>query len=61
MRPESVLRGSERYNSKLKESQIPEIKKLLSVGKSRQWVAMKFGVKKAAIQRIAEGVGWTHV
>lgn len=59
--PGSVLKGSRRWNAKLNEDQIPEIRRLLSTGKSRQWVAIRFGVAKSIINRISWQKGWTHV
>lgn len=60
-KPGTYQVGSQRYNSKLREDQIPEIKRLTEQGKSRQWIAMKFGVHKSIIHRIVAGTGWTHV
>jgi DNA invertase Pin-like site-specific DNA recombinase len=61
MPPGSVLKGSKKWNAKLNEDQIPEIRKLIEAGKSRQWIAMRFGVVKGIITKIHLGNGWTHV
>lgn len=61
MKPEWVHRGSQCRNSKLEECQIPEIRKMLSEGKSWQKIADYYYVSKGAIARIATGRGWKHV
>jgi DNA invertase Pin-like site-specific DNA recombinase len=61
MPPGSVLKGSKKWNAKLNEDQIPEIRKMIADGKSRQWVAIKFGMSKSVIKLIARGERWVHV
>lgn len=54
-------RGSKHHNAKLKESQIPEIRKLLSEGKSCEDIAPLFGVHPATISDIRANKTWKQV
>ena len=51
-------RGSTNPQSKLKEADVREIKRLLQEGCHRQKLADRFGVTKSAIDRIAQGRNW---
>jgi len=53
--------GSQRYNAKLKEQDIPVIRGMLSSGDNCNTVAKKFGVNIATIYYIKTGRNWKHV
>jgi hypothetical protein len=53
-------KGSDHHNAKLKESQIPEIRKLLAEGKSCTDIALLFAVNSATIGDIKDGKTWKH-
>lgn len=66
----SVSRGSSRYNAKLSECDVKQIRDLISyrddlLNRARQVtfkkLSEKFGVSSNVIQRIAYGEAWTHV
>ena len=54
-------KGSQKPGSKLVESQIPEIREMLSKGRSQQRIAIRYGVHKSVIKRIGDGERWKHV
>jgi len=47
--------------AKLKEADIPEIRKLLDLGISQRLIALKYGVSQSLISRIKLGKNWQHV
>lgn len=51
-------RGETHPNSKLQEAEAREIKQLVRAGASRRTLAARFGVSKAAVDRIAQGRNW---
>jgi uncharacterized protein YerC len=53
--------GSEHPNAKLTESQVIEIRELISNGNTYRTIADKFHVSTFPIARIARGEGWNHV
>lgn len=53
--------GSGRPASKLKESDIPEIRTLLTSGETQKDVAKLYGVSWHTIQKIWLGAAWKHV
>ena len=55
------LRGSDHVNSKLTESDVTLIRKMLADGLSRNKVAKLFGVSVYPIYAIANRKGWLHV
>ncbi len=55
------LRGSATKGSILNETQIPEIRTLLSNGYTTVEIGKKFGVSPAAIRSIRRGKNWKHV
>jgi hypothetical protein len=54
-------KGEGNYNSKLKEADIPEIRRLSTSGMSRQEIGDVFSVSRAAIWKILKGEMWSHV
>jgi len=54
-------KGSENGSSKLNESQVVEIKKLLSQGHACYRIGKLFNVSSTTIKRIRNGVNWKHV
>lgn len=59
--PEQVRRGSQCPNTKISDSQIPLVHKMVSEGRSRAQVALTFGVGKAQISRIVSGTRRAHL
>jgi len=57
----SNQKGKHNNNSKLTESDIPKIRKLLESGLSQNKIANKFGVTRGTIKGIKSGRSWTHV
>lgn len=55
------VRGSRHRLSKLKEIDIPEIRRLCSLGVSQRKVAAVFGVSHKVINGIMTGRTWSHV
>ena len=61
-RDESVwLRGEESPNSKLKDEDIPEIKRMIYEGYKICVIADTYGVKPNTITQIKTGARWTHI
>lgn len=54
-------KGEENGGSKLSESEVLEILKLLEGGLSQKELSEKFKMSKYAIWRIASGNGWKHL
>lgn len=54
-------RGSQKTGSKLKERQIPEIRKMMEEGIGPTAIAKKFGVHRRVIYDIKTGRSWSHV
>lgn len=54
-------RGSRQGSAKLKEADIPEIRRLLSEGVSQTEVARRFNVGRGAISQISINRTWSHV
>lgn len=48
-------------NSKLKESDVPKIRELYSLGHTQTALARKFGVSQSTVWKVVTGKGWTHV
>lgn len=59
--PNRIARGSKQGLSKLKEDDIPIIRELFRLGKTKQEIADKFKVTKRNITFILQGKTWTHV
>jgi len=55
------LRGEERYNSKLKNHEVMDIKIQLMWGVDQRDIAKKYGVNQTLISAIKTGKVWTHV
>ena len=58
---ERVPRGSRRPESRLTESQVRDIKRLLADGAMHKDIAARYGVNRATITMINTGKTWTHV
>lgn len=56
-----ISRGSAHPTSKLKEADIPDIRKLCAAGLSQRTIADKYGVTQSAISAIARGRAWAHL
>lgn len=54
-------RGSKNLNSKLTESDIPEIRLLYGKGKTQKAIAQIYGVSPPAVRSILTGKTWRHV
>lgn len=54
-------KGTNRWNAKLTEVQIPEIRESLSNGESLSSIGRRFGVSHKTIKAISDKVTWTHV
>ena len=61
LRVPPVRLGSKHAQAKLKEADIPEIRKLLNLGISQRLIASKYGVSQSLISRIKLGKNWQHV
>lgn len=61
LRPETVARGERQGNSKLSTSDVVRILELTRGEHNVSEIARMFGVQRAAIRRIRDGKGWTHV
>ena len=57
----NIYQGQKYINSKLKESDVLKIKKLLSKGESPTKLAREYNVSRAAIRNIQSGRSWKHV
>ncbi len=53
--------GEKNHESKLKESQVEQIKKLLNDGVAQHVIAKQFNVTQASVSRINTGKGWRHL
>lgn len=53
--------GENHINSKLKESQIPDIKRRIAAGESERSIASRYGVARSSIRHIKAGRSWAHV
>jgi hypothetical protein len=60
-KPENTLRGSQCPSSKLKESQVIEIKKMYGQGFSAKEISLIFDVSSTNINYIVKGKSWKHV
>lgn len=56
-----LARGEKIWTAKLTEGDIPEIRRLLSEGMTRQAVADIYGVTPSMISKIGLGQSWKHV
>jgi len=54
-------RGSDRYNAKLNESDIPLIRSAVARGRSVTSVAIEYSVSRKLIQLIRDNLRWRHV
>lgn len=54
-------KGSARYNAKLTDDAVRQIRILLAQGRSQRKVAHQFDVSQATIKVIAQNRGWRHV
>jgi hypothetical protein len=59
--PESVPRGSRSGMSKLKEEDIPDIRRLIAMKVPVTRIAAVLGVTRGTIRAIKDGITWTHV
>jgi hypothetical protein len=59
--PERFERGSARYNAKLDESSVADIKRRAALGESDSSLAREFNVSRMAIWFIRTGNRWKHV
>lgn len=60
--PESVLRGSAHWKTKLTEDDVREIRRVVGAGEVRQAeLARRYGVTRTAISLIIRGVSWKHL
>jgi group I intron endonuclease len=57
----SKMRGSKNQNSRLTESDVITIKKLLENGHKHKDIAEKFHVARTVITRINSGTRWSHI
>lgn len=57
----TALLGSRARAAKLTEQQVAGIKRRLADGEPRSALATEHGVKKKAIDKIADGVNWKHI
>jgi transcriptional regulator with XRE-family HTH domain len=55
------VRGSQHRLSKLNESQVKEIRRLVGCGISQRELAERFEVSKSTISWITRGLHWKHV
>lgn len=53
--------GESRPLAKLKDSDIPEIRKMLSLGVTKAFLSRKYGVSFMAISLVGQGKTWKHV
>jgi predicted DNA-binding protein (UPF0251 family) len=60
-KPESVVKGEKQKAAKLKDSDIPEIRRMLASGLRKKDIAQHFGIAKQTLHRIQTGKGWKHV
>lgn len=61
-RPEKAVKGEQHGESKLKEVQVLEIRRLYSTGNYKQRdLAQQFGVCQRTIAKIVNFIGWKHV
>ncbi len=58
---QNSVRGSQHANSKLNESKVKEIKKLLLAGVFQRTIAKQFGVHQSIIKEINLNRRWKHV
>lgn len=54
------LVGSERYNAKLTESDIPKIRQMIKDGVKQKDIAVKFDIAASVIHKIKKGTHWSH-
>lgn len=59
--PERVLRGEQAGSSKLRATQVREIRRRRQNGETLQSLAKEFGVHHATISRIDQGKTWKHL
>ena len=56
-----IGRGSNRYNSKLKEQDVVKIRSLFEKGEKQNKLAKMFGISTATMNKICNKTAWTHV
>ena len=56
-----AAKGASNGNAKLEESDVIQIRQMLSQGMSQRTIASKFGVKHPAIGSIKRGLTWAHL
>lgn len=59
--PETMARGSRTAGSKLKEEDIPVIRRLLAEGNTLTEVGKQYGVSKSSMYCLRKGKTWKHV
>jgi hypothetical protein len=59
--PKHIKRGEKRSSSKLKEKDIPEIRKLILKGESLRKIANYYGVHHSTVGHIKTGKLWNHI
>lgn len=57
----SYPRGDEHFRAKLKESYIPEIRRLACGGVSFREIGRRFGVHHGTISMVVRGITWWHI
>lgn len=61
LHPESVPKGSKNGRTKLTESDVVNIKKLLKTKESQASIGKRFGVTRFVIWKIKVGLSWAHI
>lgn len=61
LHPEAMKRGGDNSNSKLHESDIPEIRRRRLAGEFLTVIAKDYGVSLSTIHLIGKGMTWKHV
>jgi len=56
-----AVKGSEHFRAKLKESDIPAIRRMLANGISLRKIGERFGVHKETIRAVSVGITWSHI
>jgi hypothetical protein len=60
-RPDRTSRGSQRYNSKLNEPMVKQIRELGAAGRTQREIAKIFEVDQATIGKVMTRKSWSHV